>query len=625
MKLRHVFVLAISAALLAACNFTLAADVTPPPGYVPPTAAPTLGPLFPASAPDPENGAVIFVEKCLPCHGETGLGDGPQSLDLPVSVIAIGLPDIASKAAPSRWYSVVTQGNLERFMPPFSSLTDQERWDVISYALTLHTTPAQLELGKNLFDANCDANCASKFTNLEMMSALSEDDIVNMIQNGEGAFGSSFTDEEAAAVAVYIRTLTFAAPPPTGTLQPTPTPVSATETSVSAEAGTPSAEGTLVDGTQVEVTPEATQIAGVGNVSGSIDNQTGEALPADLKVTLRGFEHGMDPSTGPQEIESIETTANADGTFVFENVDIPENRIYLAEVNAGGIPYQSEFAVVETGMAGLELAPITVYGTTEDFSVLQLQDLQFYFDYANEGSVQILAVYSIVNPTDKTVVVKVTGADEIPFIKMPEGITSQGYEASPDSAEFMPLDDGFAMPPSETPYGLIAFASVPKEDTIDIEQPVLLPVTSVMMLVPTGVTIEGEGITDNGPHEFNGGTFNMYSGEGIEANGKINFTLSGEPKSTAVNPDLTQNQTLLIGIGTLGLALILAGAWMYWRDRKRTDEDDDDDDDEDELEDPDSIMDAIIALDELHRAGKMSDEAYRKRRDELKNSLKRKG
>ena len=43
MKLRHIIILVISATLLAACNMTLAADVTPPPGYVAPTPAPTLG------------------------------------------------------------------------------------------------------------------------------------------------------------------------------------------------------------------------------------------------------------------------------------------------------------------------------------------------------------------------------------------------------------------------------------------------------------------------------------------------------------------------------------------------------------------------------------------------------
>jgi hypothetical protein len=35
-------------------------------------------------------------------------------------------------------------------------------------------------------------------------------------------------------------------------------------------------------------------------------------------------------------------------------------------------------------------------------------------------------------------------------------------------------------------------------------------------------------------------------------------------------------------------------------------------------------MDSIIALDDLHRAGKLSDDAYKARRNELKNTLKRK-
>src|SRR3990172_2841703 len=95
MKLRHTIILAISAILLAACNFTLAADVTPPPGYVPPSPMPTLGPLSPASAPDIQNGAAIYAEKCAPCHGETGFGDGAQGKELPVTVAAFALPETA--------------------------------------------------------------------------------------------------------------------------------------------------------------------------------------------------------------------------------------------------------------------------------------------------------------------------------------------------------------------------------------------------------------------------------------------------------------------------------------------------------------------------------------------------
>ncbi|NTU56434.1 MAG: hypothetical protein HGA79_09320, partial [Anaerolineales bacterium] len=89
----------------------------------------------------------------------------------------------------------------------------------------------------------------------------------------------------------------------------------------------------------------------------------------------------------------------------------------------------------------------------------------------------------------------------------------------------------------------------------------------------------------------------------------------------------SNNTALLIGAGGLGVALILAGAWMYLRDRKRTEEAEDDEkdneaDDEEEFESSEDVMDAIIALDDLYRSKKISDEAYQKRRAELKEILK---
>ena len=47
MKFRFAIIIALALLtfFLSACNFTLAEDITPPPNYVPPTPAPTLGPL----------------------------------------------------------------------------------------------------------------------------------------------------------------------------------------------------------------------------------------------------------------------------------------------------------------------------------------------------------------------------------------------------------------------------------------------------------------------------------------------------------------------------------------------------------------------------------------------------
>ncbi|MCB0118433.1 MAG: hypothetical protein KDD72_05355, partial [Anaerolineales bacterium] len=344
-----------------------------------------------------------------------------------------------------------------------------------------------------------------------------------------------------------------------------------------------------------------------------------------LQVTLRGFDHGSDPSLGPQELVTLQGDVNADGSFAFET-DFVENEIYLAEVNVGGLKYQSEFAVVPADTNEVELSPIVVYPTTDDLSILNVEELQIYFDFAGEDT-QIFAVYFITNSSDKTVMVEMSDGQNIPFIAFPEGATALGFETTNDTS-FTSTDNGFAIPPSENPYGLIAFASIPKAKESKIVQPILMPVHSIALFLPEGVTASGTSLMDNGVQALQGTNFQVYTAAGVDKDSSFEFTISGEPATVSQSPDLTQNQTVLIGIGGLGIALIVAGIWMYIRDKKRGTDDEDEldgEDEEDEYEDSESIMDAIIALDDLHRAGKITDEAYKKRREELTNALKRKG
>jgi hypothetical protein len=57
------------------------------------------------------------------------------------------------------------------------------------------------------------------------------------------------------------------------------------------------------------------------------------------------------------------------------------------------------------------------------------------------------------------------------------------------------------------------------------------------------------------------------------------------------------------------------------RDRNRPEELDEQEEDQ-EFESSEDVLDAIVTLDDLHRAGKITDEAYQKRRSELKEILK---
>ena len=638
MKLCSFILIALFALLLAACNFTLAEDVTPPPGYIAPTPMPTLV-LSPAQAPSVESGRVIFAEKCAACHGETGLGDGEQGIQLGVTVPAFGLSEIARPATPADWFTVVTRGRMDRFMPPFASLNDEQRWDVVAYALSLHINEEQAAHGKEIFETNCKECATEFFKDQTKMSALSEVELARIARDGNGsvpAFGADLSQDELWDVAAYLRTLSLdysveqaAAPAPTST----PETLSVTDTPAAAEAGTPTGEGTPGTVTEQAASSEpATAVPtvvakdGFGTVTGAIENKTGEDLPADMKVTLRGYEHSTDPSAGPQEVSSQEGNVNTDGTYTFTNVEMPLNRIFIAEVLVNGITMQSPFAVVKEEGSSLAIPAIPLYGMTEDTSLLAVDEARLFIEYG-DTDVQYYGVYSFRNPSDKTILVDTKGNSEIPFIRMPEGTSTMGYETLQDSAPIVNTDKGIAIPPSENPYGMLAFTSLPKQEKFDVAQQFVLPAANLSIFLPEGVTAEGTKLTDEGVQTLQNFNFHVYTAQNIAAGETFKFSVSGEPQlttdtNTSTSEPAANNsrQNLLIGAGLLGLALIVAGGWMYLRDRNR--QEDADEEEEQEFETSEDVLDAIVALDDLHRAGKLSEEAYRRRRAELKEILK---
>ena len=609
MKFRSLFVISLATLTLAACNFTLASDITPPPNYVSPTPMPTLGALYPASAPDVQNGATIFAQNCTACHGDKGLGDGPQSMQLPVTVPGIGLPEVGRTASPAEWFKVVTQGNLDRFMPPFvGALTDQERWDVISYVLTLHTTADQLAQGKSLFETSC-GDCAGKFGDQARMAALSEVDLVKIIKNGSGdipAFGKNFTDDEAFDVASYLRSLTFATAPEVAAASTPPTAGSETPP---VENGTPGAA------TNSSSTTEPKSATGTGTVSGSVQ-VAGGTQAENLTVTIHGFDHAQDPTSGPQEVVTLAGTIASDGSYKFENVAMPENRIFLAEVEYAGIKYQSAFDAAKSGTTEIALPPIKLYDSSKDLSLLTFTQVHIYTDFATAGTVQILEIFSFSNSSDKSVVISTDGTS-LPFIKLPPGAQNGGYQAGQDSAPFVTADKGIAVVPTATPYSIIAFFNMPFDNKLEIDQPFGIDVPSLVLLVPDGMNVDGKKLENKGIQVIQNNNYQEFTASDLKADEPLDFSVTGQPSvSSATGPD--PRQGILIGGEALGSLLIVAGVYLFFRDRriKKVEEVKAD------FESTDEVMDAILALDDLHRAGKLSDQAYQRRRNELKDIIK---
>lgn len=593
--------------LLSACNISLAEDITPPPGYVHPTPVPTLV-LYPSQAPNVANGERIYSEKCAACHGVTGLGDGEQGIKLSVTVRAFGLAEIARPASPAQYYTMVTRGNIERFMPPFASLTDQERWDVVAFALTLHTTPEQIARGKELFEKNCAGCSTDYFKDQQAMSALTEVELARVIKQGNDkipAFGAEFNDDDLWATAAYLRSLSLdssplATPEPAASAA---TPASPVATAASASQAAPS----------VEAQP------GFGNVRGAIENKSGESLPANLIVTLTGYDHDPNnPNAAPAQVFSSDSKVNQDGSYAFDNIEMPANRIFVASVNAGGVSLQSDFAVVEEGKQLVEIPALTLYEITEDTSGLAMDGAQIIFEYGAD-SISVYSLYSFRNPTDKIIVVPQDDTGQISFIKFPEGSSGFGFEPTQDSETFVSTENGFAIPPSEKPYGLVAFSSLALDDTVKFSQAFALPVASINVFTPIGVKVKDSPMVDLGEQTIQNFEYQIYESDAIAAGNSIQFTLSGSPKG-GTPATSSRNSGLLIGAVVLGLALVGAGLWMYQQDKQNKANEEEG---SDEFESAEMVMDAIIALDDLRGKKKIGERAYQKRRAELKELLRK--
>ena len=182
----------------------------------------------------------------------------------------------------------------------------------------------------------------------------------------------------------------------------------------------------------------------------------------------------------------------------------------------------------------------------------------------------------------------------------------------------MSTDTGFALAPSEKAYQLIAFSSLARMEKLDFSQSFALPVGSITVFTPVGVNLDSPQLTDLGEQTIQNFNYHVYQAAPADSGSKLGFVISGNPDDATTATGT--NRGWLIGAAVLGIVLIAAGIWMYRRDQST--QGDEEEEPENEFDSANEVMDAIIALDDLHTRKKISDKAYQKKRAELKEILK---
>jgi len=372
----------------------------------------------------------------------------------------------------------------------------------------------------------------------------------------------------------------------------------------------------------------ATSVITPIDLAGVIFYGPGTDLPEPLPVTLYAYRSGQ---AAMDLVLTATTTTRPGGAFTFEGVANPEGSVFMASATYAGVPYHSLPSLGEP-------MTITVFETTTTTNHLLADQLHLIFAFSEAGDLQVMEVYILTNVGNQTIVVEEGGPFMVDF-PLPEGAQDIDFRSGLVETG-LETSDGYWEIPAVRPGGLYGVSytfSMPYAGKITLNQPIELPVSSVGALLPAMGTlkIESTGLVDSGLSDFGGVSYHVYTGESLRAGSQLAVKITGNPNATASEAtagSLESRLGLVIGLGAFGLVLILAGVWISRHTRLAATaneaevmEDEDsglEEEATDTPEDAEALMDDIIALDDLYQAGELPEEAYRARREELKEKLR---
>ena len=168
---------------------------------------------------------------------------------------------------------------------------------------------------------------------------------------------------------------------------------------------------------------------------------------------------------------------------------------------------------------------------------------------------------------------------------------------------------------------LYAF-DLPYTKKLVLELPVPMKVDLVNVMVPVdGIKLKSEQLTDGGIQDNQGVKFKLFTGSNLSSGSTLKMSLSGNTSTSQASADSKiKINPVLFGAGIFLFAL--SGVGLYFYQKQKSPLVEQNDSGNSTVEDKESIMDAIIVLDNLYKEGKLKEDIYGIRREELKNKLK---
>jgi mono/diheme cytochrome c family protein len=537
------------------------------------------------ATPAPAAGRESYLQNCAPCHGETGKGDGPSAQGLSAPPTAFADYAAVADLSPADWFDVTKNGRMDRMMPPWGKrLTDQQIWDTVGYAWTLHASQAQVGMGKAVYEANC-ASCHGAdgkgkppmpdFTDFAVTSQTSQGQWAQAVAagvNGMPAFGDTLSEPERASALEYVRSLSMG-------------PMFSTAS-----------------------------LAGGGVISGTVTNGTTGAVVPGLTVQMAIFD-------GANLLDQRTSKTDAAGLYRFEGLPTDPSLVFATRAEyPTGVTNSSGVAGFQPGQDRINL-PLPVYETTTDAGGVRADRVHYIVEFQNG---QALVAELLVFGLDGNRSYVGDGAGVLRF-NLPPGAQGLSISDGELGGRYVQTENGFVdtlpLPPGPASRQVLYRYTLPYSgDKLELQRSLPYPATNVNALIADqGEKVASQGLENQGIRQTQGGNYFNLVGQDLPANQPIDIRLSGlssAASAATTSGASTTSRLLLYAVAAVAVAgAILLAAWPVLRRRARAGAA------AGETAGRDAAIEALAALDVAYKGGQLSEAAYQDRRLRLKAQL----
>lgn len=562
---------------------------------------------LPVGQPMARPGGAIYIENCAPCHGERGESDGPVVSDLPAPPPLFADPETVWGQSPAAYFHVTKFGRIQNLMPPWGNrLSDEEIWQAVFYAWSLHTDQDAVAAGEQLLDmalveaedalrpssvtaADVDALLADPQT-LFLSQAELADELMGLLP------GQDWSQTEWARVADFGRTVAYV--PPWASAY---------------RAGSGRAEG---------------------RVALVLPDGSSQPLDAALDVVVSAV-------ANREVVATFDVATDDAGNFALADLSTNSNIVYVAEATYNDVLYRGEpFQLSDS--APLAAPLLAVYESTDDASGVVISRLNWVVDNAPGELVvgQIMALGNRLTATFAGRTVEGTDRAVTAEIAIPAGAYDVRFQDGEIGERYVQVGeryyDTLPITPGEDTRQLFVSYRLPYEGTAKtLAQTINYPVGALNLLVADlpQLTETVDLLEFRGPNTIQNVTYRLWQGAEV-APQVLTITLDGLIAADGTDPRLANpaagdlgaagapaaapmplSPWIPAGIGGLAAVLLAALVFVpFWRTRGAGPR-------VDMAETRDALIREVAELDDAFAAGKLGESEWSARRAVLKRRL----